>query len=388
MSLLPPFFGKLMAYDGKATIAFDCPGHQGGQFYRKSPAGQLFFKHFGEAIFRNDLCNADVELGDLLIHEGAANDAQRHAAMVFGADQHLLRAQRHQHLEQGGHRRAAQARRPGAVRPQQPQVAAPGRAGAGRRDPGLPADGAQPLRHDRRGRLGRLGRGLRCASASATTRWSRTSRAPMRRGRSAWPASSSRTYDGTVYNVRKVLETHRPPVRLRAVGRGLDRLQRLPSAVRRPQPDAAEGPGARHAGAVLDAVGAQAGRRLLAGQPDPQARRAPARAEALRRPQALQRVVPAARLDLAVLPAVRVARRQRQDPRGQGRRDAVGPLHRARHRDAQEAARVRPALRAHRPRRAGAVVLRPLRARPGDGARARASPPTPSTCRGRACRPS
>jgi ornithine decarboxylase len=87
MSLLPPFFGKLMAYDGKATIAFDCPGHQGGQFYRKSPAGQLFFKHFGEAIFRNDLCNADVELGDLLIHEGAANDAQRHAAMVFGADQ-------------------------------------------------------------------------------------------------------------------------------------------------------------------------------------------------------------------------------------------------------------------------------------------------------------
>jgi len=86
MSLLPPFFGKLMAYDGKATIAFDCPGHQGGQFYRKSPAGQLLFKHFGEAIFRNDLCNADVELGDLLIHEGAADEAQAHAAHVFGAD--------------------------------------------------------------------------------------------------------------------------------------------------------------------------------------------------------------------------------------------------------------------------------------------------------------
>jgi len=86
LSLLPPFFGKLMAYDGKATIAFDCPGHQGGQFYRKSPPGQLFFKHFGEAIFRNDLCNADVELGDLLIHEGAADEAQAHAAQVFGAD--------------------------------------------------------------------------------------------------------------------------------------------------------------------------------------------------------------------------------------------------------------------------------------------------------------
>jgi ornithine decarboxylase len=85
-SLLPPFFGGLMAYDAEANVAFDCPGHQGGQFYRKSPAGQLFFKHFGESIFRNDLCNADVDLGDLLIHEGAARDAQRHAAQVFGAD--------------------------------------------------------------------------------------------------------------------------------------------------------------------------------------------------------------------------------------------------------------------------------------------------------------
>ncbi|TDN57806.1 ornithine decarboxylase [Paraburkholderia sp. BL10I2N1] len=87
LSLLPPFFGGLVAYDAEANIAFDCPGHQGGQFYRKSPAGQLFFKHFGENIFRNDLCNADVDLGDLLIHEGAAADAQRHAAEIFGADQ-------------------------------------------------------------------------------------------------------------------------------------------------------------------------------------------------------------------------------------------------------------------------------------------------------------
>jgi len=86
MKLLPPFFGGLMAYDAEANIAFDCPGHQGGQFYRKSPAGQLFFKHFGEAIFRNDLCNADVDLGDLLIHEGPAAEAQKYAASVFGAD--------------------------------------------------------------------------------------------------------------------------------------------------------------------------------------------------------------------------------------------------------------------------------------------------------------
>src|SRR3954471_16799770 len=86
LSLLPPFFGGLFLLDAEAHAAFDCPGHQGGQFYRKSPAGQIFFKHFGESIFRNDLCNADVDLGDLLIHEGAAAQAQRHAARVFGAD--------------------------------------------------------------------------------------------------------------------------------------------------------------------------------------------------------------------------------------------------------------------------------------------------------------
>jgi len=85
-SLLPPFFGRLMAYDAEAKVSFACPGHQGGEFYRRSPAGQLFGKHFGEQIFRNDLCNADVELGDLLIHVGAAVEAQRHAARVFGAD--------------------------------------------------------------------------------------------------------------------------------------------------------------------------------------------------------------------------------------------------------------------------------------------------------------
>src|SRR5215470_5213260 len=86
MSLLPPFFGGLVAYDAEANIPFDCPGHQGGQFYSKSPAGQLFFKHFGESVFRNDLCNADVDLGDLLIHEGAAARAQQNAAQIFGAD--------------------------------------------------------------------------------------------------------------------------------------------------------------------------------------------------------------------------------------------------------------------------------------------------------------
>ena len=158
MSLLPPFFGGLMAYDAEANVSFACPGHQGGEFYRKSPAGQLFFKHFGEQIFRNDLCNADVDLGDLLIHVGAAVDAQRHAAQVFGADrtyfvlngtstsnkvvaQAALRRGDLVLFDRNNHKSLHQ-----------------GALVQGGRDPDLPADGAQSVRHDRRGRLGRVGR--------------------------------------------------------------------------------------------------------------------------------------------------------------------------------------------------------------------------------------
>ena len=84
--LAPPFFGALKQYVGIGNAQFDCPGHQGGQFYRKHPAGREFFEFFGENVFRADLCNADVRLGDLLIHEGPACAAQQHAAKVFNAD--------------------------------------------------------------------------------------------------------------------------------------------------------------------------------------------------------------------------------------------------------------------------------------------------------------
>ena len=48
-----------------------------GQYYRKHPAGRFLYDFYGENIFRSDICNADVKLGDLLIHEGAACDAQK-----------------------------------------------------------------------------------------------------------------------------------------------------------------------------------------------------------------------------------------------------------------------------------------------------------------------
>lgn len=83
---LPPFFKALKAYVEEHNLPFDCPGHQGGEFFRRHPVGEEFYQFYGETLFRSDLCNADVKLGDLLIHEGPALAAQKYAASVFHAD--------------------------------------------------------------------------------------------------------------------------------------------------------------------------------------------------------------------------------------------------------------------------------------------------------------
>ena len=85
-SLKTPFFGALADYNARAVEAWDCPGHSGGMYFRKSPVGRAFFEFMGENVFRTDLCNANVELGDLLIHEGPARKAEEAAARVMGAD--------------------------------------------------------------------------------------------------------------------------------------------------------------------------------------------------------------------------------------------------------------------------------------------------------------
>ncbi len=85
-TLKPPFFGALMDYEYEGNQMWTCPGHQGGAFYRRSPAGRLFVEHLGEAVFRNDIDNSVPELGDLLTHVGPALAAQKEAAKIFGAD--------------------------------------------------------------------------------------------------------------------------------------------------------------------------------------------------------------------------------------------------------------------------------------------------------------
>lgn len=81
-----PFFGALLEYNSHGEQAWTCPGHQGGMFFKRSPAGRLFFQHMGESIFRDDLCNAQVSMGDLMIHQGPALAAQAEAAKIYGSD--------------------------------------------------------------------------------------------------------------------------------------------------------------------------------------------------------------------------------------------------------------------------------------------------------------
>ena len=84
--VLPPFFETLSNYMELKNQQFNCPGHQGGQYFRKHPAGRYLYDFYGEMIFRSDICNADVALGDLLIHEGPAEEALKNAAKVFHSD--------------------------------------------------------------------------------------------------------------------------------------------------------------------------------------------------------------------------------------------------------------------------------------------------------------
>ena len=85
-TLKTPFFGALVDYAEEGNQLWTCPGHNGGVFYSRSPIGRVFMEHLGEAVFRDDLDNSVLDLGDLLTHEGPALDAQKEAAKIFGAE--------------------------------------------------------------------------------------------------------------------------------------------------------------------------------------------------------------------------------------------------------------------------------------------------------------
>lgn len=85
-TLKTPFFGTLVDYAEEGNQLWTCPGHNGGVFYNRSPIGRIFVEHLGEAVFRDDLDNSVLDLGDLLTHEGPALRAQKEAAQIFGAE--------------------------------------------------------------------------------------------------------------------------------------------------------------------------------------------------------------------------------------------------------------------------------------------------------------
>ncbi|MFG1401792.1 Orn/Lys/Arg family decarboxylase [Xanthobacter sediminis] len=85
-TLKTPFFGALVDYAQEGNQLWTCPGHNGGMFYSRSPIGRVFMEHLGEAVFRDDLDNSVLDLGDLLTHEGPALAAQKEAAKIFGAE--------------------------------------------------------------------------------------------------------------------------------------------------------------------------------------------------------------------------------------------------------------------------------------------------------------
>lgn len=85
-AMLPPFFKALLRYTDAAKYSWHTPGHGGGVAFMRSPVGQAFHRFFGEAALRADLSVSVPELGSLLDHAGPVREAEREAALSFGAD--------------------------------------------------------------------------------------------------------------------------------------------------------------------------------------------------------------------------------------------------------------------------------------------------------------
>ncbi len=83
--LLPPMFKALVRFSQVYEYSWHTPGHTGGTAFLKSPAGQAFFRFFGERLLRSDLSISVGELGSLLDHSGPIGESEKYTARVFGA---------------------------------------------------------------------------------------------------------------------------------------------------------------------------------------------------------------------------------------------------------------------------------------------------------------
>ena len=84
-SLKTPFFGGMIDWAEAGNDMWLCPGHNGGNFLKKSPQGKILHEYMGEQFWRADF-NFVPDLGDILNHTGAYLDSEKQAAKIFGAD--------------------------------------------------------------------------------------------------------------------------------------------------------------------------------------------------------------------------------------------------------------------------------------------------------------
>ena len=233
-TLKTPFFGALVDYAEEGNQLWTCPGHNGGIFYSRSPIGRIFVEHLGEAVFRDDLDNSVLELGDLLTHEGPALQAQKEAAAIFGAEKTYfvlngtsssnkivlseLVAEGDLVLFDRNNHKAAHH---GAL---------------------LIGGGIPIYLSTDRNAYGLIGP-IRPEALDETAireqirdpiRWSTDTDAWRRERPFRVAVIEQCTYDGTIYDAQRIHRAHRAAVRLHPVRRGLGRLHEVPSALRGP----------------------------------------------------------------------------------------------------------------------------------------------------------
>ena len=329
-TLKTPFFGELVDYAEEGNQLWTCPGHNGGVFYNRSPIGRIFVEHLGEAIFRDDLDNSVLELGDLLVHEGPALRAQKEAAKIFGAER--------TYFVLNGTSASNKIVLSALVAPGDLVLFDRNNHKAAHHG-ALMLGGGTPiyLETDRnaQGMIGPID--YEALDEDKIREKIRVN--PLIEDKDAWKRErpfrvaviEQCSYDGTIYNAEIILEKNRPPLRLHPVRRGLGGIHEIPPAFRQPFRHGPDQSRPRRAGHHRHPIDAQAARQLLAGVanshqgpphqgPDPAHRTSP-----------FQRNLSRSRLDLALLSAFRLARRRRADDEGQVRRGPVGRHHPARH---------------------------------------------------------
>lgn len=88
--ILPPLTYELFKYSKDFNSSFCTPGHQGGYGFQRSPVGALFYDFYGENIFKTDLSISMKELGSLLDHTDAHQDAEEYISKVFKSERSLI----------------------------------------------------------------------------------------------------------------------------------------------------------------------------------------------------------------------------------------------------------------------------------------------------------